>query len=305
MKRRLWWRIWQRVLDYLKEAIPPVIRMYIDFSDQRAKKGQTITTRIPGVGAAYDASSGYTPADVTDVDRSVTASNFKAASALFTVSEMSSTNRDLVDEHAAPLASTLAEDLLAQFYAVLVDANFTNATTEAAADVDDDTARLVRKKLNNRNAPRMGRLGLLNGDAWEAFTGDSLVTNNQSSPSANQTVSLAPDTMLHRGITWFEANSLPGNAENLIGAVLAPGSIIGATGVPRDANEDGFADWADVPKNAAVRVVSDIDEAGEGTGISLLERRTRKDNGNAQLDYAWIFGFAKGQVPSAELIQSA
>ena len=40
-------RVTHRVIDYLKEMFPPVLRLYLSFSDQRAKLGETITTRIP------------------------------------------------------------------------------------------------------------------------------------------------------------------------------------------------------------------------------------------------------------------
>ena len=292
----------QSVLDHLVEAMPPLMRFYMGFSDQRAHKDETIKTRIPSVTAAYDASSGYSAKDVTGTDVSVTASNFKATSASFSPAEMSSTNRDLIAEFAAPLASALAEGLLDDFYAIITASAFTNSNVKVAADMDSDTCRLIRKKLSARKAPLIGRLGVLNGDAYEALTGDPLVNSIDSNPAAHDVVSLAPASIVHAGATWFEAPNLPNNSEALNGFVMAPGAIVGATGVPRDANEDGLVGWEDVPRNAAVRVVSDLDEDGQGTGISVLERRTRKEDGSAQIDYAWIYGFAAGNAALLERV---
>lgn len=282
-----------RTIDYLKEMFPPALRAFVNFSDQRIKKGQALTTRTVAVGAAYDASSGYSATDVTDTDKSVTASNFKAVTSKFTPNELSSTDRDLIDEHASAMANELGKDFWDVLCALVVNANFSNNNTETNANYDDDTIRKQRRLLNARNVGLRNRIGIVNSDAWEALTGDSTVITTDSNPAAHEQFSLAPMSMRQRGFEIFEYPNLPTNSENLNGFFMAPGAIIGATGIPKDANEEGF--WEDVPRNASVVPRTDPD-----TGITLLERRTRHEDGSASLDLAWVFGLAAGDANMLE-----
>lgn len=276
-----------RVIDYLKEMFPPALRMFINFSDQRALLNQGIIGRIPGASAAYDAAGGYTPQDVTDTDVTVTADKFKATSIKFTPAEMSQTSRDLVDEHAAAAANILGAQLMDDLFGILLTAAFANETAELAANYDDDTVRAIRKAFVSRKVPMVGAIGIINADAWEALTGDSMVMTMDSNPAAGELFQLAPNRLRQRGFEIFEYAQLPANGETLNGVFLSPGGIVGATGIPRDANEAGF--WDDAPANALVRPQTDPD-----SGITLLERRTRGTDGSAQMDLAWIYGFAAG-----------
>lgn len=291
----------QRTLDYLKEMFPPVLRMFIDFTPQKVLLNQSITTRIPGASAAYDASTGYSAAGVTDLDRPVTASNFKATSIAFTAAEMSGTNRDLVNEHAAACANSLGQDLLDVLCALFVNANYPTATNriqEDAANYDDDTLRNIRKKLNGRKASQLGRIGIINSDAFEALSGDSLITTQLANPNAQRDFSLAPMLLRARGFEIIEYPQLPANSIDLNGVFLAAGGIVGAVGVPADANAPGM--FPGVPNVAAIEVVTDPD-----TGMSVLQRLWKNSNGGIQMDLAWIFGFAKGDANQVELICEA
>ena len=287
----------QRTLDYLKEIFPPALRMFIGFSDAPVLLGQTITTRIPGSSAAYDASGGYSAPDLTDADRPVVASNFKATSIAFTAAELSSTNRDLVNEHAAGAANELASDLIAQLCALFINANYptaSQATEEDPADYDDDTLRAVRKKLNLRKATQLGRFGIVNSDVFEALSGDALVTSIDSNSDAHDDYKLAP--MVLRGFDIIEFPTLPANAIDLNGVFMSAGGVIGATGVPADSNAAGMFD--EVPNVARVETVVD-----EATGLALLQRLHKTASGGIQMDLAWVFGFAKGNTPNVELMR--
>ena len=286
-----------RVIDYLAEMFPPVLRMFLNFTDQRAKLSQSLTTRIPGAPAAYDASAGYTAQDVTDTDKSVTADQFRATSLKFTVTEMSKTNRNLLDEHAAAAANSLGKDLLDNFFAKITIAAFANEFHELSTAYDDDTVRLARKKLGNRDNPPFGRMGILNADAWEALTGSANVVTLDSNPAAHEQFTTAPSSMRMHGFDLFEYAQMPDNSESLNGVYMTPGALVGVTGVPTDANEAGFPSAA--PQTALVQVESDPD-----TGISLLSRESRLQNGDFQVDLAWIFGFAAGDPARLERTQN-
>jgi hypothetical protein len=143
-------------------------------------------------------------------------------------------------------------------------------------------------------------LGIVNSSAFKALSGDSLVTNQDANAKSQTDYSLAP--MILRGVRGFdvvEYPQFPSNSEDLVGVFMAPGAVLGAVGVPADANMPGVM-WPDVPAVAAVRVITDAD-----TGLSLLERRRKDSNGGAALDYAWIYGFAKGNTDLLERVRSS
>jgi hypothetical protein len=287
-----------RTIDYLKEMFPPILRLFLDFTDQRVKFNQSLTTRIPGASAAYDASTGYTAQDVTDTDKSVTANEFRATSLKFTVAEMSKTGRNLVDEHAVAAANSLGKDLMDKFFAKITIAAFANETHEQNANYDDDTIRAMRRALGDRDNPLFGRVGILNSAAWEALTGSSSVMTLDSNPAAHDQFRTAPAHFQMHGFDLFEYPAMPTNSEDLNGVFMTPGALIGVTGVPRDANEAGFPSAA--PATALVTVETDPD-----TGISLLTRESRLQNGDFQVDLAWIFGFAAGDPARLQRTQNA
>jgi hypothetical protein len=285
-----------RVLDYLKEMFPPVLRMFINFTPQQVLYNQSILTRIPGASAAYNPfTSGYSAAGVTDTDVSVTVNKAYATSIAFTAAEMSATSRDLVNEHASAAANSLGQQLLDDMCALFVASAFTNSTEESAANYDDDTLRAIRKELNGRKVPTMGRVGIVNSDAFEALSGDSLVTTQLANPRAQEDYSLSPMVLRARGFEIIEYPQLPANSEDLNGVFFGPGALIGAVGVPADANAAGM--FPGVPNVAAVAVRTDAD-----TGLSILERMHKTSDGGIQLDYAWIYGFAKGNPVRLERV---
>lgn len=288
----------QRTLDYLKVMFPAAFRLFIDFTPQQVYYNGTIKTRIPGSTAAYDAAAGYAAPDVTDVDVSITVDKFKAASVKFTSAEMSSTNRDLVNEHAAMLANQLGKQLIADMFALFLEASFTNVTDKDAVDYDDATLRAIRKALSARNVADFGRLGIVNGDAFEALQGDALVTTQLSNPAAQEGFQMAPSIIRARGFEIMEFPTLPANGENLNGIFMAPGALVGAVGVPVDANAPGMFDAA--PNVVGIEYVTD-----EDTGLSLIQRLHKNSNGGVQMDVAWIYGFKKGNAACAQLVQEA
>lgn len=293
----------QRTLDYLKEMFPPALRMFFNFTSEPVLLGQTITSRIPGASAAYDATAGYSAPGVTDTDVPVVINNFKATSIAFTAAEMSKTHRDLVNEHAAGAANKLGEDLMDVLFALFINANYPLAslrTNEDAVGYDDDTLIGIRKKLNLRKAPTLGRIGIVNSDAFAALLGDTRVATLDTNPDAGSDYSLSPMQLRRkRGFDAIvEYPQMPANAISLNGVFLAPGAVVGATGVPADSNAEGM--FPQAPNVAAVEYVTDPD-----TGISLIQRLHKTSNGGIQMDLAWLFGFAKGNTNCAELVTEA
>jgi hypothetical protein len=292
----------QRTLDYLKQMFPPALRMFVDFSEQRVQLNQSVTTRIPGASNAYNVqTAGYVAPDITDVDVPVTVNRFFATSIAFSTVELSSTNRDLINEHAAAAANKLGSELIAHMCSLFVTANYPFAslrTIKASASYDDATIRGIRKKLNSRSAPQFARLGIVNSDAFEALSGDSRVVTLDTNPNAHEDFALNPPVLKMRGFDVMEFPSLPANSVAVNGVFLAPGAVIGAVGVPTDANADGMFPGA--PSVVGIEYVTDPD-----TGLSLIQRLHKNAQGGIQMDLAWIYGFSKGNTNCAEIVTAS
>jgi len=290
----------QRTIDYLREMLPPALRYYVDFGNEGAVYNQTTTARIPAVGAAYDASSGYSAPDVTDTDRSVQVNKWKSASFAFTVAELNGTTRNLVEEHAPLLANTLATAFLADLAAVFVTAAGYNDTEEAATAYDKDTVRAARKRLNVAKAPPTGRVAFINADAYEALTGDARVVSIDNNPSAHNQFVEAPSRLRVGGFDVQEYPNLPDNSQDMNGVFMAPGAVIGVTGIPNDANLADFP--SDAPATAMVRRIAAPMSEDSLINIPLLLRETKTQAGGFQMDLTMIYGFAKGQTACGERI---
>lgn len=290
--------ITQIALESLKTKILPISRLVTDFRSTGAKFNQDVTTRIPGVGAVYDASSGYTAPFTADVDATVTLDNHKAASMKFTSSELSSTNRNLAAEHIDDATNKLAaEATLALLTLLNTAATFTNGQVLADASHNDDGLRSIRKNMVIRNG-QMGTnpTGLINATAYETLTGDDVVIETAGGgDGTNRTGMLST---IKRGFEIWEVPQFP-TASNGLGVYLEQGAVCGVFNVPTDANQAGFAD--DVPNVAKV----DVEVDPEGTGLALMHRSHKTANGDFQVDLTWMYGFAAGDVSRAQRITSA
>lgn len=287
----------QRVLDYLHMFFPPVMKMYIGLTDQQVYLNQEVKTSIPIPGAAYTpdltAENPYTAPEVDATPVSVTASTVIANSLNLTVADLSKTPRNLAEEYAPGVASELGVAIVKKFFEAIDSTNFTLEHEESAANYDDDTMRRLRKLAGLKRWPVIGRMGIINGDAFEALTGHQVLTDISAHKGSGELIEVGLDRVNLRGfelIEFPEFDLCKDAAEtDLNGVFMSPGALVAALAVPMDSNLPGFSSSA--PASVKAEIVTDPE-----TGLSILSREHRKAGGGYQIDFAVIMGVSKGDA---------
>src|SRR5437016_13192703 len=109
--------ILQQALDLVFTKRPLLSRISLDLSDDRVKLNQTVYSRIYSIPTVNNFGTGSSNRSDTDVP--VTISNFKEIHHKFTVQELSSTDRNLVQESAEPIAVAIANHMVDAIAAVV------------------------------------------------------------------------------------------------------------------------------------------------------------------------------------------
>jgi len=163
----------QRILDLVVSRRPMLRNVTTDFSDQPARKGQTIYTRAVGLPQVVDFGS-TTASDTADTDYTVALDQHKQVQYSFTAAEYLGTARDLVAEHAEAQAVAIGNALV-DAVAALITTAYTSAITQAPAGASFSTVTAAAKALNTAGAPDFGRYGWINSDLAEALANDQVV----------------------------------------------------------------------------------------------------------------------------------
>ena len=280
----------QRTLDLMVSRRPVLQNVLTDFSDQQARKGQTVYTRAVGIPTINDFGTGAT--DTADTDYSVTLSAHKESHYAFTAAEYLSTNRNLVEEHAEALAMGLGNHLVDAVAALITDA-FTSETTGAASGKDFSALTTAAKALNVAGAPDANRAMWINGDFAEALSNDELIMEYLGGDNR----SAYGHWVNIKGFAHvWEFPALPANAVNLIGFAFHRNALVLATRVADNPERLAGAGYAGV-----LQVITD-----PVTGLSVLSDRwiTQATRAvNTRLDV--LYGCARGAVTAGHKFVSA
>lgn len=286
----------QRALDLLQEGYPWLRNVTTDFSDERANFGQTIITRTltPPAATDYNTTTGYADSDATATDVSVALSSHKAVQMAFTANDVAGTNRRLIDEQAQVLQYAIGKSMADALGALILAANYANATTRALATFARQYVVDMATALSGRKVPTQGRILVLNAAYYGALFKDASIVNVALPQSfAALTGSLLPPIAGFAVHQWVD---LPANAQNLTGFACTPDALVIAARLPND-----YAAAANSPTTALQEVVTN-----PNTGFSVqLTRFVDHKLGKAYGRAAFMFGVAKGQAGSLERLISA
>lgn len=162
----------QRTLEFMFSMRPILRAVTTDFSDEPARVNQKIVTRT--IAAPVLQNLGGTVSDSTTADVSVTLDICKEARFQFTALEFTGTGRNLVQEHAEAMATTLG-NYLVDALGALWDETYTNETVKALAAMDYSTISSIVRSMNARKVPDMGRFGVISSAVAEAFRNDEII----------------------------------------------------------------------------------------------------------------------------------
>lgn len=286
----------QRALSLLKLSFPILSRISTDFSGENAAFGQTVKTRIRGVPTVtdYNASTGYATSDAVATDVPVTIDAHKAVQISFNANELASTERDLFGEQAEGCQYALGKAMVDALYALLIAANYTNATTKALTGFGRADVTAMAKALFDRGVPAMGRFLLLNSAYFEKLQSDATIVNLAAyqRPEVITQYTLPPIA----GFDVLQAVGLPSTG-NLTGFAGAPDALAIATRLPNDYS-------AALPGATGGGVVSTVRNPDTGISVMLVQH-VNHTLGAAYWRIAVMFGVAKAQVASGQRLISA
>ncbi len=221
----------KRILDTLIEEFPFLRKISVDFSAEMANFNQQIVTKIPDPMTAgnYSTATGYDPQDTEQTDVPLTIDQHVHTTYAFNDQERSSHSVDLIERYARNAAHAIGLAMMNNLLGKVTVAAFPTAVQHPPDSFDRDDVRALRKKLNLRKVPMMGRFMLLNSDFTESLSRDTILVANAGSPSDAVRTGMIG---MVEGFETVEYAFLPTNGENLVGiAGLAEGLVI-ATRLP-------------------------------------------------------------------------
>ncbi|MBN8245885.1 MAG: hypothetical protein J0L84_00415 [Verrucomicrobia bacterium] len=213
----------QRTLATLVSARPLLRDVVTDFSDEQARKDQTVYTRAVGLPAVAD--FGSAAADAAATDYPVVIDQFKQVLFTFSAAEQNSTGRNLVREHSNAMAIAIGNHLVGAVAALITDA-FASETVGAAASKDFTAITTACKALNTAGAPDFERFAWVNADFAEALSNDEVLADFSDKANSSAYARWV-NVKGFSAITEFPA--LPANAVQLIGFAAQRNALLLAT----------------------------------------------------------------------------
>lgn len=286
----------QRALALTFTKRPLLKRFSLDLTGgEVAKLGQVVTSRIKTVPTVTDFSQ--TPTDVNLTDVNVTIDKFKQVYVQFTPQQLASTDRDLVEEQAEPMAVAIANYLVDDAATLFSDANYpdpgngipSGKTVCTVANTAYSTLVAIRKALVKRGVPEgFKKFGMVNSDVYEKLLNDPLCNRAAKvTEMGNDPISTGELTAAG-GIAGFEAISeFPGlpTTDNMLGAFGSPDAVVLASRIPRDPRS--VLPGVNVPFNLGT--VTD-----PGSGFTVMVQEWIGTDLAANVRLCFMHGRAKG-----------
>lgn len=292
----------QRALELLKFTFPMFRSITADFSDQEAQFEQTVKTRIVSIPTVvtYDATTGWSQADQTATDVSVTLSQHIGVPIVFDANTLASTVRRLFDEFAPAASYAIAKYFADALYALITAANFTNAATGPVAQADFDRSQVIAMgvALNLRGVPMgaMNRTLLLNSNYFGQLQADkALITLAAFGNSGTDMIQtgVLPDVS---GFKAVDAPNLPANDANIVGFGMSKSALVMVARLAGD-----YTKALPGSSYGNSMVITDPD-----TNISMQQvEYVNHDLARATRRLACMFGVSKGQNNAGQLLESA
>lgn len=285
----------QRVLDFLKVQFPLLTRISSNFSGEGLLFNQDLVTRVPSVPsvADYHATNGYVASDSTTTDITVRIDQHKHVSLSFNDQEVSQTNRNLIDEQAAPAAYALGKGLFDYVAAKVTGANFPYEHVKTVANWGRRTLVDINGIMNKRGVPNFGRFAVVNSAVYAELCDDVTIVANAGMASNTASTGLLPNV---HGIDVIEDPSMitAVTPQFLNGYVGTVSGLAIATCIPKDP----ASVMGGLPIPGKIYSVSDA-----ATGITLMVREFYDIKlGRYQYTITWMYGAAVGLAGTLERV---
>jgi hypothetical protein len=262
-------KILSLTLKSFREKVPALKALSTDFGADALRLNETVIAHIPTLPSVseWDNTEGYGHDSQTArslmVDVPVTVDSHKFVTLQWKHINNIADQKDSVEQMVANAAYVLGKAMLDSVLAKFVAANVTLAETISNVDVDRETLKSARKKLNIAGAAAEGRVILGNSDFIGALGDDPLIASKDFSGQQTEANAYAHYRNIEGFADIWEYPSFPDNAEDLMGIAFEPRAIALRAGIP-DHTFD-LAGQLGIPAIGSHTVMSDPE-----TGFTLL-----------------------------------
>jgi hypothetical protein len=282
--------IGQRALTTLLADFPLLTEIAIDFSSEAVKFDQDIVTHIvaPTIAQDFDPAQGYVPSDQSQADVTVKINKHAHATYAITDTERSKSQIELTERYARVVAHALGLKVVNDLLAVLLAANFPQASSFALNGFNREGVVDIGTKMTKRFLPTVGRFMFLHSDYYNKLCKDQTIFSAYINPAGSNVVTsgVIPNV---NGFKIVDSPIIPENGEKLVGfAGLREGLIIAAR-VP------------DVPPNTGDTQIEVVTDALTGLSVQVRDRYDGRF-GQQVVSYTLMYGFAPGNKPMIERI---
>lgn len=255
-----------------------------------ALQNQTVITRLKSVPAAVDATDPAPAFDTTDVP--VTLNKSRKVHARFTAAQLNSTNRNLIQEAAEPLARSMANDIIDSVAALWTTTNFTNETVSNAPDYT--TLVELRQKFIERGVHGTRYLAV-NPATYSALLEDPRANRFYKSflPPGTDPIEDGELNQVAGFARIFEYPAIP-SAAHMTGFAFTDEATVLAVRPPMDPREAFPA--GSVPFPGTFEIITD-----EVTGLSVAAVEwIEPDSLAVNVAMRYIYGVAKGNTAAGQ-----
>lgn len=202
-----------------------------------ANLNQEVVTRTRQVATVTAFGSAASAVTTTDVP--VTLTNIQQVLQNFTTSDYNSTNRDLIEEQAEPMAVGIAQHIVQSASAFWTPANYPVISKLVVASgwgyVNTDLQ--LKSKLDLAGVPDMGeRFFAYNSPVETSRLGDPLIVSALNNPSNGDAIKMGKLPQV-AGLRQAPFYGIPANGSNLVGVAGTPDATAYAARAPKNPEE--------------------------------------------------------------------
>lgn len=291
----------QRALELVFQKFPVLGSISMDLSDQAVDFNQTVYSRkltVPSVSTF-----GSAAADITETDVSVAISNHVQIRHTVPVASYSGTKRNLIDEQALPLATSIGSYMTAQIAALWTNANYTGQETAATAFPTASTwnynaCTVLRSTLNGRGVPMDYRFIAVDSTRFASLLQDPALAYSYANPTDGAVIRTGVLTNV-AGFQIFEYPAIPSTGTSSgvkWGVAATKDSTVYAARVQKDPRDI----LAGAPFPGAYGVVTNPQ-----SGLSVLVTEwIDPATMDANIRLSWMYGVAVGNSNNLQIVKS-
>jgi hypothetical protein len=264
----------------------------LDGTVESANLNQTVRSRkmsIPSVGNFGDAAAAHTTTDISGV-----LSNWAQVYHKFTPEEINSTDRNLIEESAQPMALALAKEIVRRNAALVCNANFNDTVNSIAPYLEvasgwsrANTILPLQKYANERGMPEMGRFFLFNSDVNAALLADETIIAEYKNPS-NQEAIRTGKLPVVSDFSLDVYPQMPNTDGNLVGFAGVRDALIYIARAPKNP----AALVPGLPENCIMRTITD---ANSGFSV-VVQQWFDPDTWEVHTRMVWLDGMGVGNT---------